>query len=90
MRKLKDDYMPQPLHVSTTNNGYKPLSDRISEHFRPTATGQRLDQLIAYFSQLQGELVDAEWVVKFCIDQIYNDTHKPSFAGDRCRVFTRI
>ena len=90
MRKLNDDYMPQPLQVSTNNSSYKPLSDRISGHFRPTATGQRLDQLIAYFGQLQGELVDAEWVVKFCIDQIYKDTHAPQFAGGRCRVFTRI
>jgi len=89
MRKLKDDYTPKPVQVSTISNGYKPFSDRVADHFRPTTTGQRLDQLIAYFSQLQGELVDAEWVAKFCIDQIYKDTHA-SFSGGRCRVFTRI
>jgi len=90
MRKLNDDCMPKPLQVSTNISSYKPLSDRISEHFRPTNTGLHLDQLIAHFSQLQGEMVDAEWVVKFCIDQIYKDTHKPNFNTGRCRVFSRI
>lgn len=91
MRKLNDEYMPQPLQINTCSGGdYKSISERIFLHFKPTTTGFELQQLIAHFSQLQGEPVDAEWVVKFCIDQIYKDTHAHQFAGGRCRVFTRI
>lgn len=90
MRKLKDDYLPKPAQVNVSTSSYKPISQRLEDHFRPTNTGLRLHQLIAYFSQLQGETVDAEWVAKFCIDQIYKDIHAHQYAGGRCRVFSRI
>ncbi|WP_066965951.1 hypothetical protein [Microbulbifer sp. Q7] len=90
MRKLNDEYMPQPLQVTSNSGNYMPMPERIEQHFKPTDTGLRLQQLIAYFSQLQGETVDAEWVVKFCVDQIYKDTHTSNPNTGRCRVFTRI
>ena len=93
MRKLNDDYLPlskSEKPTTSTTRGWIPMSEHIASHYRPIDTGKRLDQLIAYFSQLQGEQVDAEWVVKFCIDQIHKDTHTPAFNTGRCRVFTRI
>lgn len=66
------------------------MAQRLEDHFKSTDTGLRIQQLIAYFSQLQGHIVDAEWVAKFCIDQIYTDTHKPSANTGRCRVFSKF
>ncbi len=85
----KPDYHSLPPQTNNLSS-YQTMSQRIEDHFRPTDTGLRLQQLIAYFSQLQGESVDAEWVAKFCINQIYLDTHKASPNNGRCRVFHNL
>ncbi|GMG86972.1 hypothetical protein MNKW57_12930 [Biformimicrobium ophioploci] len=83
--RLSHHDRPTPVEPYTAS--HIPFSDRVAFHFSPTATGKRLSYLIDHFSRLKGEPVDAEFIVKFCIDQIFTDVTNRNYKASLPRIF---